>query len=166
MPDVVEVITVSDNQVELVENETVIEVLTTEERIVEVIVEGPQGPEPTVAASIHYVFDGGGVQLLTGVKGSIIVPFACAINSWTLVAEPSGSIEVDIWRTTLAGYPPDVGDTITGGDEPAISNGQTASSSSLGLWDTAINEGDVLSFNINSVSSVTLASIALKVTRS
>jgi hypothetical protein len=142
-----------------------VEVITTGENIVEVVVPGPQGPEPSVAASIHYIFDGGGLQLITGLKGSVIAPFACTINSWALVADPVGSIVVDIWKTALADYPPEVGDSITGGAKPTISSGQTATSTSLGAWTTAVAEGDVLAFNIDSVDTVSLASIALKVTR-
>jgi hypothetical protein len=166
MPDVIEVVSLSDTQVEILEESgSNVEVLAAEERIIEIVVPGPQGPEPTVAASINYVFDGGGVQLTTGLKGSIIVPFACTINSWSLVAEPSGSIEVDIWRTSLADYPPELADSITGSAKPLISGGQTATSSSLGTWDTEIAEGDVLSFMVDAVNSVILASISLKVTR-
>jgi hypothetical protein len=142
-----------------------VEVITTDENIVEIVVPGPQGPEVIVPASIHYILDGGGLEIVPGLKGSVIVPFACAINSWTLVAEPSGSITVDIWKTPLAGYPPEVGDSITGGAKPAIVGGQSATSSSLGAWDTAVAEGDVLAFNVDSVTSIALASIALKVTR-
>ncbi len=154
--DVVEVV---------VENEDTVEVLTDETTVVEIIDAGPQGPMPDVPASIHYIFDGGGRVLTTGLKGSVIVPFDCTIESWTLVASPSGSVVVDVWKCALADYPPGSGDTITGGDAPEIADGQTASSSSLTAWATSVTEGDVLSFNIDSVSSVTLASIALKVTR-
>jgi hypothetical protein len=157
MPDVVEVYGTGVTQVE---------VITTDEAIIEIVVPGPQGPEPTVAASIHYVFDGGGLQVSTGLKGSVVVPFDCVINSWTLVGSPSGSITVDVWKTALADFPPSAGDSITGGAKPSISAGQQASSSSLGAWDTAIAAGDVLAFNVDSVASITLASIALKVTRS
>lgn len=142
-----------------------VEVITTDEGLVEVVVPGPQGPQPSVPASIHYIFDGGGQTVTTGLKGSIILPFACTINSWTLVAEPSGSIVVDIWRTTLANYPPEVADSITGGAKPTISGGQSASSSSLSAWTTSLAEGDVLAFRVDSVTNVTLASIAIKVTR-
>lgn len=142
-----------------------IEVLTTDESVVEVIVPGPQGPQPSVPASIHYIFDGGGVALSTGLKGSIIVPFDCTIDSWTLVGSPSGSVTVDIWKSSLAAYPPNAGNSICGGAKPALSSSQKATSSALGAWDTAIAEGDVLSFNIDSAASITLASIALKVTR-
>jgi len=166
MPDVIEVISLSDAQVEIIEESgATVEVLATEERIIEIVVPGPQGPEPTVAASINYVFDGGSQVITTGLKGSIIVPFACTINSWTIVADPVGSIVIDIWKTTLANYPADAGDTITGGSPPTIMAVQSATSSSLGAWDTTVAEGDVLSFMVDSVTSVTLASIALKVTR-
>lgn len=156
MPEVIEVVGTGVSQ---------IEVLTTAVGIIEILVPGPTGPQPTVAASIHYIFDGGGVVLSTGLKGSIIVPFGCVIESWSLVASPSGSVVVDVWKTSLAGYPPNAGNSICGGATPTISGGQKASSSSLGAWTTAVAEGDVLSFNVDSVTSVTLASIALKVTR-
>jgi len=154
--DVVEVV---------VDNAETVEVITDETSLIEIIDAGPQGPMPDVPASIHYIFDGGGSVMTTGLKGSVIVPFDCTIDSWTLVASPSGSIVVDVWKCPLADYPPGAGDTITGGDAPEIADGQTASSASLTAWTTAVTEGDVLSFNIDSVSSVTLASIALKVTR-
>jgi hypothetical protein len=153
MPDVVEVFGGGISAVE---------VITTDEGIVEVVV---PGPEPSVPASIHYILEGGGLQITTGLKGSVVVPFSCTVNSWTLVGEPSGSIQIDIWKTTLGNYPPDSGDSITGSAPPAIVAGQTANSSSLGAWTTSVAEGDVLSFNVDSVISVTRASLALKVTR-
>lgn len=156
MPDVIEVFGTGITQVEVV---------TVDETIIEIVVPGPQGPQPSVPASIHYVFDGGGVVLAAGLKGSIIVPFDCTIESWTLVASPSGSMTVDIWKSSLAGYPPNAGNSICGGAKPALSASQKATSSSLGAWTTAIAAGDVLSFNIDSAVSITLASIALKVTR-
>jgi hypothetical protein len=166
MPDVVEIINTAERSVEVLDNSgAVVEVLVSAERLIEVITEGPQGPQPSVPASIHYIFDGGGLVLGTGLKGSVILPFACTINSWTLVAEPSGSIVVDIWRTTLAAYPPEVADSITGSAKPTISGGQSATSSTLTGWGTSLAEGDVLAFRVDSVTSITLASIALKVTR-
>lgn len=116
-------------------------------------------------ASINYILDGGGQAVTTGLKGSVAVPFACTIDSWSLVASPLGSITVDVWKTPLADYPPSVADSITGGAKPAISNGQQASSSSLGAWNTVIAPGDTISFHVDAASSVTLASIAIRVTR-
>lgn len=156
MPDVVEIVDASASQVEII---------VTDENVVEIVVPGPQGPQPSVPASINYIFDGGGQTVTTGLKGSIVVPFACTINSWSLVASPLGSITVDVWKTPLADYPPSVADSITGGAKPAISGGQQASSSSLGAWGTAIAEGDTISFNVDAVTNVTIASISLKVTR-
>ena len=166
MPDVIEVVSTAENSIEVLDSGgTVVEVITATETVVEIVVPGPQGPQPTVPASINYIFDGGGQTVTTGLKGSIVVPFACTINSWSLVASPSGSITVDVWKTPLADYPPSVADSITGGAKPAISAGQQASSSSLGAWTTAIAEGDTISFNVDAVTDVTIASISLKVTR-
>ena len=131
----------------------------------EVVAVGPQGPLPIVPASIGYVFDGGASVLAIGFKGFISVPFDCIIESWTLTAFPPGSMVVDIWKSTFAGFPPSVSNSITGGAKPSITSDQKNSSSSLGAWTTAVAAGDIIAFNIDSVSVITLASISLKVTR-
>jgi len=64
--------------------------------------------------SITYVMDGGGVVLTTGVKGDLYIPFKCTISSYTLLADQSGSVVVDIWKNTYGNYPPTVSNNITG----------------------------------------------------
>lgn len=62
----------------------------------------------TQYATIAAVIDGGGSVITTGTKGMIPVDFPCVIESATLLAEQSGSIVVDVWKTTYAGAPPAV----------------------------------------------------------
>ena len=50
---------------------------------------------------IAFIIDGGGALITTGVKGSVEVPFSCTIAAWTLLADVSGSIVVDIWKDSL-----------------------------------------------------------------
>jgi len=142
-----------------------IEIITTSENIIELLVPGPEGAVANVPAAIAYVLDGGGLALTPGLKGSVILPFACTIQSWTLVAGNSGSITIDIWKSSFAGYPPGAANSICGGVKPQIVSGQKASSSSLGAWATALADGDVLSFSVDAASGVTLASLSLKVIR-
>jgi hypothetical protein len=142
-----------------------VEVITTDENIVEVVVPGPQGPMATIPASIQYVFDGGDDQVDAGMTGNVVIPFACSIVSWTLVAEPLGDIVIDVWRSSYAGFPASVSDSITGGEKPSIVSGQKASSSSLGAWDVEIQDGDILTFHVDFASGVLRASVSLKVIR-
>lgn len=120
-------------------------------------------------ASIGYAIDGGGVAITTGVAGpGIRIPFACTITEWTLLADTTGSITIDIWKDVIGSYPPTVDDTIigVGGTKPNISNATNASSSTLTNWTTAIGAGDVLRFKVDSVTSITSVSLILKVTKS
>lgn len=116
-------------------------------------------------ASITFIIDGGGSTITTGEKGDITIPFACTINEWTLLADQSGSIVVDIWKDTYANYPPVVGDSITASAKPTISSATKGQSSTLTGWTTTINAGDVLAFNVDSASTVQRVTLSLKVTK-
>ena len=115
--------------------------------------------------SITFIIDGGGSTITTGIKGDLTIPFACTISEWTLLANQSGSIVVDIWKDTYSNYPPTVGDTITGSAKPTISTATKGQSSTLTGWTTSITAGNILRFNVDSVSSITRVTLSLKVTR-
>jgi hypothetical protein len=119
----------------------------------------------TDVISITYVIDGGGSAIATGIKGDITIPFACTITEWTLLADASGSIVVDIWKDTYANYPPVVGDAITGSAKPTISAATKGQSSTLTGWTTSVAAGDTLRFNVDSASTVTRVTLSLKCTK-
>ena len=115
------------------------------------------------ASVIQYVIDGGGATITTGLKGYLEIPFACVIDRWTLLADQSGSIVVDIWKDTYANAPPVVGDVITASAKPTISGAAKAQSSTLTGWTTAIAAGDILAFNVNSVATIQRVTLSLRV---
>jgi len=115
--------------------------------------------------SITFIIDGGGTVITTGIKGDLEIPFACTINQWTLLADTSGSIVIDIWKDTYANYPPTVADSITGSADPTITTATKGQSSTLTGWTTSISAGDTLRFNVDSVTSITRVTLSLKVTR-
>ncbi len=115
--------------------------------------------------SIGFLIDGGGAAITTGLKGSIAVPFACTITSWTLMADTSGSLTLDIWKSSFASYPPTAAHSITGTAKPAILSDVKAASSALTGWTTAIAAGDILAFNVDAASTITRVSLGLTVTR-
>jgi hypothetical protein len=118
-----------------------------------------------VMAAIEYVLDGGGSVLTTGIKGDVRIPFACTINSVTLLADQAGSIVVDIWKDTFANYPPTVADTITAAAKPTLTAATKSEDTTLTGWTTAIAAGDTLRFNIDSITTCTRVVMILKVTR-
>lgn len=123
-------------------------------------------PEHSVESEISFVIDGGGNAITTGIKGDLEVPFACVIQSVTLLADQTGSITIDIWKDTYANFPPDNADTITGGNEPAISAAVKDQDATLTSWTTSLAKGDVLRFNVDSVATIQRVTLSLKVNKS
>lgn len=116
----------------------------------------------TVAVGI--TIDGGGVVLTTGIKQvGIPIPFAGIITAVTLLGDVSGSIVIDIWKDSYANFPPVVGDSITASAKPTISSALKSQDTTLTGWTTAIAAGDILRFNINSVTSIKQVTLALTV---
>ncbi len=120
-------------------------------------------------AALGILIDGNGVAITPGVKGSIRIPFACTITGWTILsvdATPtSGSIVIDVWNDVLANYPPTVLDTITAAAKPTLTTATAASSSTLTGWDTTVAADDILTFNVDSITSVTRILLELYVTK-
>lgn len=127
--------------------------------------EGPEGPPGSPVSSVLFVIDGGGAVIATGIKGDLVVDFACTIQQWTLVADQVGSIVIDIWKDVYASFPPDNADSICGGNEPALVAADKNQDAVLAGWTTAIAAGDILRFNVDSVATVQRVTLALKVQR-
>lgn len=116
-------------------------------------------------STITIIIDGGGAAITTGVKADLEIPFAATITQWTLLADQSGSIVVDVWKDTYANYPPTNADSITASAKPTISAATKGQSSTLTGWTTSIAAGDTLRFNVDSASTITRATLSLRVTR-
>jgi hypothetical protein len=109
--------------------------------------------------------DGGGTVPTTGVVGYLQVPFDCTINSWTMLADLSGSAVIDVWRDTYANFPPTNADSITASALPTITSGVKNASNVLTGWTVDINAGDILAFNIDSMSVMTRLHLQLQVSK-
>lgn len=119
-------------------------------------------------ASLTFIIDGGGSAIETGQKGHLRVPFACTLSAWTLEADQSGAIKIDVWRDTYGNFPPDNTDSLCNGHEPEIAaSGQKAEDTDLSDWASqALVAGDILAFNVDSCATITRATLSLKVTKS
>ncbi len=122
-------------------------------------------PDPTVHSSVVFIIDGGGEVISTGEKGHITLPFAGEIISASLVADQSGDIVVDIWKDTLANYPPTNDDSITASAPPTLSSGDSVLDETLTGWTTVFAEGDILAYNVDSIDTITRVTLTLKVRR-
>lgn len=119
----------------------------------------------TGADTITYVLDGGEYPISNGIKGSIMLDYACTLQDWVLIADQEGDLEVDVWRTTYAGYPSNATNSICGSNTPIINNAWKARALNMTSWTTGVASGSILTFYVTSCSAITRATLALKILR-
>ena len=111
------------------------------------------------------VFDGGGQAIQAGQDFEIRVENGFTIEKWVLLCDRTGSIVIDVWKDIYANYPPTDADTITAANEPQVSGGQKATDATLTGWTTAVADGDVLKFNVDSCATIQRCTLILIGTR-
>ena len=116
---------------------------------------------------INFVIDGGGSTITTGMKGYIEINQALTITANTLLADQSGSIVVNVWKCTYTQFDagathPVVGDKITASAPPTITTATKSTDSTLTGWTTSVSAGDILAFNVDSVTTVQRVTLCLK----
>lgn len=124
-----------------------------------------------LTAAIQFIIDGQGSPIAVGIKPYQQVPFACAIQEVTLLADQIGSITVDVWKCTYAQFDagtthPVVGDSITAAATPAIATAKKYDDATLTGWNKTINAGDILGYNVSGVTNITRCTITLRVKKS
>lgn len=125
--------------------------------------------EPTSLSStpntsvVGITIDGGGSVPATGIKGFIQIPYGCTITGWTIIADQSGSCSIGVKKSTFAGFP--TTGSIVASAPPNLSSQQNATSTTLTGWTTTINAGDVLEFDLNSVTTCTRITLELQLSR-
>lgn len=141
--------------------------------------ENPNELAPDITPSIiiyntHGItIDGSGSIITTGIKGSTCIQNDCTIIKWNVYSTDlsftTGSITFDLWKTTYANYDgithPVIGDSICGsGIKPSITVEKKGEGTDFTGWTTTnLSAGDIISFNIDSVSSLTRVSLFLTV---
>ena len=113
---------------------------------------------------LEFVIDGGGATIATGIKGYLEVPFACTVNTWTLLADTTGSVAIDVYSDAYASYGTNTS-MVGAGTKPAIASATKAQSAPASWTTTSIAAGNIIGFNVTSVSAVARVTISLKVTR-
>lgn len=107
--------------------------------------------------------DGSSSEITDGSKGYAIMPFDCAITGWKVIGDVSGSVVVDVKKGTFpaGGAAPTTASLITSGTKPTITGAFSASSTDVTGWTTAIAEGDVIEWNIDSCTTITRLNLIL-----
>jgi hypothetical protein len=115
-------------------------------------------------AAVGIVIDGGGSTPATGSKGFVQVPYGCTITGWTILTDVSGSAQITVKKSTYAGFPTTA--SIVASAPPVLTSAQKMTSTALTGWTTAISSGDVLEFNLDSVTAISRIFLELQVTKS
>lgn len=121
--------------------------------------------ENLTKGNIQFIIDSGGAEIATGIKGDIQIPFNCIIEEAILLADQSGSIVIDIWKDTYTNYKPTDADSITSATPLTITAAIKSSDSTLTGWNVNVNEGDILTFNVDSCTTIERCTVILKVKR-
>ena len=112
--------------------------------------------------TINFVVDNGSRPMTTGNKGYLSIDVTGDIESWILVSNAIGTLEVDIRKCTFADYPNVV--SICGGNTLKIDGTDKNSDNVLTNWNTRLNAGDIIQFEvINTTVSLSNFAVALKV---
>jgi len=116
---------------------------------------------------ISYVIDGGGASLTVGEKGSLEIPFNVRIDRWTLLADQSGALDLDIWsRQYNATNFPTIADSVTNNVYMRLVSARGNQSTIMTNWKTTeVQGGNVLTFNVATDSTVTRATLSLFCTK-
>lgn len=114
------------------------------------------------ARSFGTTIDGGGSAITTGQKGYITVPFACTISEATVLLDQSGSIVIDVWKISYDNFPPVDADSITASAPPTVSSATKSQDSTLTGWTTSVSAGDIIGFNVDSITTATRATLTIQ----
>lgn len=115
--------------------------------------------------AIPVVIGDGTTAIQPGIKGYLPLRMNGAFFCWDLVADVSGSIVIDVWKSPYSSYPPTSANSITGSNKPSLSN-QTKNQvlpGGITGWATDFSQEDVFAFNVVSASSVKQVTFTLYV---
>lgn len=114
-------------------------------------------------AKREFVINGGGTTIESGVSGHKVIPFNCTITKWEIVSNASGSIVVDIKKSTYATF--DTFNSIAGSEKPTLSSATKNTDTSLSTWTTSMSAGDRIQAYVDSADITGVVIVTLYVTK-
>jgi len=95
------------------------------------------------------------IELTVSEEIQYVVPFDMSVTGWTMLLDASGSAAIDVWKDTYANHPPvDADSWVT----PSVTTAAKNQATGLSLTCT---KGECLIFHVDSVTTATLATLAL-----
>ena len=110
--------------------------------------------------TINYVVDATPNVVGTGVKGQVTIDVTGTIESWTLVSDVPGNLVVDVKKTTYQNYP--TFSSVAGTEKPTLTSQSKNKDDGLSTWNTILNAGDILRFEVQSCDSIKQFMLAMK----
>lgn len=105
--------------------------------------------------------DGQGSVLTTGQKGYVRVPYNATITAWSIISDQAGSCTFDIWKSNNA-YPTVANSITPEGVKPKLTASTLKVEANPTGWTTLnVLAGDIIGWNLDSVSTITRAILQL-----
>ena len=114
-----------------------------------------------IGGAIEIVFDGGGAAIAANTAACLVVPKAVTITGAYMFADISCTAVVNVWKDTIANYPPTVADKITASAPITITAGTNVTDTTLTGWTKSVAALAVLKFNVDSNDSATKLTVVL-----
>jgi hypothetical protein len=114
---------------------------------------GPIG-QPTQLGGIIATFGDGLTNIQNGDAYHVRVPYNATITRASIFSHQAGSsIVVDIYKDSYANFPPTNADSITNATPPTLATAIKAEDTTLSGWTTSLVKGEMLRFEVESVSA-------------
>lgn len=118
--------------------------------------------------TVSFLMDNGGSVLQSGTQGHLLVPFGGSIGQWSLLADVSGNLSVDVRRVAYTNWIGSTGVTstssIVSADKPTITASHKNTNNTVTTW-SGIAANDALIFHIDTApSNITRANLTLFIT--
>ena len=122
--------------------------------------QGPTGPSGITVGSFGLTVDGGTNIIGTGSKGYVTMPYDGYITSWSLLANTSGSIQIDLKKSDYSNFP--TTNSVTSGNYIGMTTSLKSTSSILTGWVATFSQNDIFEFDVISVSTLNRVNIVLR----
>lgn len=115
--------------------------------------------------TLNYVIDSGSFAMSPGPKGNMTIDVTGTIDSWTVISDTEGNLEVDIKKCSYNNFPNFV--SIVGTEPPKLgilnqSTQRKNKDENLTTWQRQVNAGDIFQFEVVYSVNITRFVISLK----
>ena len=116
--------------------------------------------------TINFVVDAGSAPMSQGIKGEMTLDVTGKIQSWTIIADQEGRLQLDILKADYDNFPNF--SSICGSERPTLGNISSGTeerinrNTTISTWNTALNAGDILQFEIVYALNIQRCVVSLK----